>query len=208
MDGKTLANVDIGELTAGPQLAPETFAPIAGVVRQQGCMNPLPARLTSKQAPQCPEKARSLRIQGTASAQATIGVDGVPKIKKVVESVDQDLEASSVAAISKWRYDPALCNGRPVNLKTILQVNSKLSYWPSRNIDFPRFFPETGAGSGWLAAAGGTPALHQSAHRISRAAGMYLASLHRNRVGRASIATPPAYVELGSRGRVVGCDVV
>jgi len=105
IDGKTLANVDIGELTAGPQLAPATFAPIAGVVPQEGCMNPLPARLTSKQAPQYPEKAQSQRIQGTTPAQVTIGVDGVPKIKKVVESVDQDLEASSVAAISKWRYE-------------------------------------------------------------------------------------------------------
>jgi TonB family protein len=127
-DGRTLAKVNISELVTGAQFPPETFTPAAGVSPQAGCMNPLPARLAKKENPHYPESARSRRIQGTTATQVTIGIDGVPRIRKVVESPSPDLEASSLAAIQQWRYDPALCNGQPVEMETILQVNYSLSY--------------------------------------------------------------------------------
>ena len=127
--GKTLATVNITELATGAQFPSETFSPPAGVSPQTGCMNPVPARLVKKQSPEYPEKARAQRIQGTTSTQVTIGIDGAPLIRKVIESPSPDLEASSLTAIKQWRYDPALCNGQPVAMETILQVNYTLSYY-------------------------------------------------------------------------------
>jgi hypothetical protein len=93
-EGKTIAKVNISELTTNAQFPPETFAQPAGVSPRIGCMNPMPAQFAKKQNPEYPESARSRRIQGTTATQVTIGVDGVPIIRKVVESPSPDLAAS------------------------------------------------------------------------------------------------------------------
>jgi TonB family protein len=127
VDGKTFAKVSITALATGVQFPAEAFAPPAGISPRNGCMNPVGPRLAKTQAPHYPEAARSRRIEGTTATYVTIGIDGAPRIQKVVESRSPDLEASSLDAIKQWRYDPALCNGQPVDVDTILEVHYTLS---------------------------------------------------------------------------------
>ena len=56
-----------------------------------------------------------------------IGITGVPIIKKVVVNTDQELVRASEEAVRVWRYDPATCDGKPVSIETILQVNFTLT---------------------------------------------------------------------------------
>jgi TonB family protein len=127
-ENKTLAEVNITELSTPAQFPPETFTPPAGVAAQAGCMNPMLPRLVKRKNPEYPPSAKQQRHQGTVAFDTLIGTDGAPRIQKVVESADPDLEASSLSAISQWRYDPATCNGQPVQVETVLQVNYTLSY--------------------------------------------------------------------------------
>lgn len=127
-EDQSLAKVTVTELIANPQFSPDSFSAPAGLSPQQGCMNPQVARLIKKQPPSYPDRARSMYVQGTVSIQTAIGIDGIPRIDKVVQSPSSDLEQSSVSTIKEWRYDPASCDGKPVETDTLVQVNYTLSH--------------------------------------------------------------------------------
>lgn len=126
-DGKTLAKANVTELTTPSQFSPNSFTPPAGVTPQAGCMNPTSFRLIKRLFPQYPRSAREQHIQGFVALDVWIGSDGVPRIGKVVAHASPDLEQSSVDAIKEWRYDPATCNGNPVEVETVLRVKYTLS---------------------------------------------------------------------------------
>lgn len=124
---KTVATVNVKSLITPGQFPPNAFSPPDGVSPRLGCMNPTPPRLLKKQAPEYPQKARMQHIQGTTETGVLIGTDGIPKIRKEMAGSNPDLEAASARAITQWRYDPALCNGQPIEVETILQINYTLS---------------------------------------------------------------------------------
>jgi Gram-negative bacterial TonB protein C-terminal len=125
---EVVAKVNISELASPAQFPPDTFAPPSGVSPEAGCMNPSLPNLVKRQQPEYPPTARLQHHQGTVSFDALIGKDGVPRLRKLIESASPDLDASSQQALIQWRYDPAMCNGQPVEVETVLQVNYTLSY--------------------------------------------------------------------------------
>ena len=124
---KTDIRVRISEISTPVQFPSGTFAAPAGIASQPGCMNPTPARLTAKEMPLYPLGAKAQHQQGTVDTDVLIGTDGVPQIRKVVESPGPELATSSLIAIKQWRYEPAMCDGQPVVQETIITVNYMLS---------------------------------------------------------------------------------
>lgn len=123
-----VAKVKVGELSSPAQFPPDTFTPPAGVAPEAGCMNPSLPHLVKREQPEYPESARIRGRQGTVSFDVLIGKDGVPRFRRLIESAGADLDDSSRRALSLWRYDPAMCNGQPVQVETVLQVNYALSH--------------------------------------------------------------------------------
>lgn len=126
-NGKAVAKVKVNELIASDQFPPNAFTPPTGVTAQPGCMNPRPYRLINRIAPQYPSDARQQHVQGTVAVDVLIGTDGVPVIRKVVANASASLERSAQNAIVQWRYEPAACEGKPVPVETVLQINYTLS---------------------------------------------------------------------------------
>ena len=126
-NGKTVAKVKVNELIASDQFAPDAFIPPTGVQAQPGCMNPTPYRRIKSVAPEYPPDARQQQLQGTVSADVMIGTDGIPLIRKVVASPSASLGRSAQDAIAQWRYEPAACEGKPVQIETVLRINYALS---------------------------------------------------------------------------------
>ena len=126
-DGKEVASINIIELSTPGQFSPGSYTPPPGVSPRVGCMNPAPFRIAKMIYPEYPQTARERHIQGTVAVDAWIGADGVPRIGRVVSHASPDLEKSSLNAIAQWRYDPATCNGTPVDIQTVLKVNYTLS---------------------------------------------------------------------------------
>jgi len=124
---KLVAKVDVTELTSPAQFSPDTFTARPGVAAHAGCMNPLPPRLVNRQPPEYPSIARQQHHEGTVVFGALIGKDGALQLQRLLESAGSDLDDSSRRALSHWRYDPAVCNGQPVEVETVLQVNYTLS---------------------------------------------------------------------------------
>jgi len=127
-EGKTVARVNISDFTTPAQFPPNSFDPPARASPQAGCMNPTAPTLIKKIPPQYPDIALRVRIEGTVAVDARIGTDGIPRIGEVVGHANPDLERSTISALKEWRCEPATCNGKPVEVETVLQVNFSLRY--------------------------------------------------------------------------------
>lgn len=84
------------------------------------------ARVISQPAPVYPAAAGAASISGLVRMEAIIGKDGRVRTLKVI-SGDSFLTKAAIAAVSQWRYQPALLNGQPVEAATEIDVQVKPS---------------------------------------------------------------------------------
>ena len=126
-NGKTVVKVNVNDLIAPAEFPLNSFTPLVTVSAEAGCMNPMPYRRVKSLAPQYPQDARQQRIEGTVVVDVWIGTDGFPRIRKVTASPNASLEKAAATALTGWRYEPASCEGRPVQVETVLRVNYILS---------------------------------------------------------------------------------
>ncbi len=78
--------------------------------------------------PQYPMSARQAGIQGTVSIKMKIDLDGSVVGPRVVRSSgNQELDRAAIAAVSKWKYGPAVNRlGKPMAVATTVNVQFKL----------------------------------------------------------------------------------
>lgn len=84
------------------------------------------AKLIENRPPEYPESAKARGAQGMVVLEATIAADGTPENFKVISSPDDDLTKAALDAVIKWRYQPTLLNGDPVEVVTTVAVNFTL----------------------------------------------------------------------------------
>jgi protein TonB len=76
--------------------------------------------------PVYPAASRAAGIEGNVLISATIDKFGTVVNPKVVSKVDPDLAAAALDAVRQWRYKPALLNGQPMDIITVITVNFSL----------------------------------------------------------------------------------
>jgi TonB family protein len=79
------------------------------------------AKMTHHVAPEYPQTAKKMHMQGTVHLHAVIGKDGRVKDIRVIDG-DFDLAQAAVRAVRQWRYAPTLLNGQPVEVDTTISV--------------------------------------------------------------------------------------
>jgi protein TonB len=84
------------------------------------------ARLIFQPKPEYPPLAKMARIQGTVRLEAVISRDGTIQDLRVV-SGHPLLVKSAIEAVQRWRYQPTLLNGEPVEVVTEVDVNFTLA---------------------------------------------------------------------------------
>jgi len=84
------------------------------------------AKLIARPNPEYPPLAKMARIQGTVRLAAVISKDGTIQDLKAV-SGHPLLVKAAMDAVSRWRYQPTLLNGDPVEVVTEVDVNFTLS---------------------------------------------------------------------------------
>jgi TonB family protein len=82
-------------------------------------------KLIQGEQPAYPVLARQARIQGVVRLDVAIGVDGTPSHIQV-RAGHPLLVPAAVEAVRKWRYEPTLLNGRPVEVETVIDVDFAL----------------------------------------------------------------------------------
>lgn len=84
------------------------------------------AKLIAGPTPLYPPLAKATRIQGTVRIQAIIQRDGAIGHLQVLSGPALLINAA-VEAVQKWRYQPTLLNGEPVEVITEIDVNFALN---------------------------------------------------------------------------------
>ena len=80
------------------------------------------ARLVFQPKPEYPQIARMARLQGTVRLAATISAQGVIQSLQVLSGPPLLVKAAT-DAVARWRYQPTLLNGEPVEVSTEIDVN-------------------------------------------------------------------------------------
>jgi periplasmic protein TonB len=101
-----------------PSLGEGVAIPVSGKV--------VAPQLVLRVEPAYPETARIPRIQGLVILEAIITTDGRVEELRVLRSPSSLLSDSAVAAVSKWRYQPATLNGRAVKVFLTVNVEFKI----------------------------------------------------------------------------------
>jgi len=83
-------------------------------------------KLLQKTEPQYTAKARAAKIEGPVILSIVVGTDQRAHDIKVTKSLDQGLDASAVASIKTWRFQPGTKDGKPVSVRATIRVNFKL----------------------------------------------------------------------------------
>jgi protein TonB len=83
------------------------------------------AELIQRVEPVYPLLAKQQNLSGAVQVSATIGRDGKPHGLKRV-SGDPTLAQAAQYAISGWLYKPAVLNGEPVEVRTVITINFQI----------------------------------------------------------------------------------
>ena len=80
--------------------------------------------LIYKVEPEYSEEARRAVLNALVVMQCVVGDNGLPRDIRVVRGAGFGLDEQAVAALSKWRFNPGLLNGKtPVAVATTIEMN-------------------------------------------------------------------------------------
>ncbi len=102
------------------------------------------SRLITKVPADYPPVARAAHIEGNVVIKAIVGTDGSVLQAQIISGHPM-LSREALLSVSKWRYQPVLHDGSPVEVSTAVTVEFKLS-------DQPQTIKTAGAGSATSAA--------------------------------------------------------
>jgi TonB family protein len=86
----------------------------------------LAPKVLERQNPVYPDKERSAKIEGKVVLGLVVGTDGHAHDIKVTKSVTPALDASAVSAVSSWLFQPGTKKGKPVPIRTVIEINFRL----------------------------------------------------------------------------------
>jgi TonB family protein len=123
----TVRALPLGSPIGGPVGDAVAQAPQQQVVDGQDPGVTLP-KVISEVKPQYTPEAMKARIQGTGVLTAVIRTDGTPAEIKVTKSVDTEygLDKQAVDAISQWRFEPGVKDGKPVPVRVEIEVRFRM----------------------------------------------------------------------------------
>jgi TonB family protein len=107
----------------GPGFGPDDGGGIGGTGVGGRLIAP---RVLYKVEPEFSDEARKAKYQGTVLLTIEVGEDGQPHKLQVLRGLGLGLDEKAIEAVSRWKFRPALRNGRPVRAAATIAVNFRL----------------------------------------------------------------------------------
>jgi periplasmic protein TonB len=107
----------------GPGSGPDDGGGIGGIGLGGSLIAP---RVLYKVEPEFSDEARKAKYQGTVLLTIEVGEDGQPHKLHVLSGLGMGLDEKAIEAVSRWKFKPALRNGRPVRAAATIEVNFRL----------------------------------------------------------------------------------
>jgi protein TonB len=76
--------------------------------------------------PEFSEEARKAKYQGTCTLMLVVDSNGRPTNIRVANSLGMGLDEKAIEAAKKWKFEPAMKDGRPVAVEIALEVDFHL----------------------------------------------------------------------------------
>jgi periplasmic protein TonB len=76
--------------------------------------------------PEYSEEARKAKYQGVVVLWLVVGPDGKPRDIRVSRPLGMGLDQKAIEAVQRWRFEPAMKDGRPVAVQINVEVNFRL----------------------------------------------------------------------------------
>lgn len=109
----------------GPGVGIGSGGGIGGGVYKVGAGISAPQAIDSPD-PQYTEEARRAKTQGTCILWLIVDAGGHPQDVRVVRGLGHGLDAKAIDAVRQWRFQPAMKDGRPVNVEISVEVEFHL----------------------------------------------------------------------------------
>jgi TonB family protein len=112
------------------QNAPKTPAGAARSAQAAG-INPASLAASLKRTrytpPEFPSKALSQHLSGSVTVEYTVDASGDPRDVRVVEATPPGVfDKAAVSAVKRWKYDPVIANGAPVEVPVRTSIRFEL----------------------------------------------------------------------------------
>ena len=111
-DGATLHAQD-----AADKLPEGVYRPGQGVTAPKATYSP---------QPEYTDKARKQKINGTVVLTMVVTEEGKVRDVKVTKSLDRGLDKQAIAAVSTWKFEPGMKDGKPVAVQLPVEVDFRL----------------------------------------------------------------------------------
>jgi len=109
----------------GPGVGAGSGGGIGGGVYHVGEGISAPQAITAPD-PQYTEEARRAKTQGTCTLWMIVDSTGVPRDIRVVRGLGHGLDQKALEAVRQWRFQPAMKDGKPVNVEISVEVEFHL----------------------------------------------------------------------------------
>jgi periplasmic protein TonB len=76
--------------------------------------------------PNYSSKAQKAKLEGVVVVSIVVDTDGLPKNIKITRSLGMGLDEEAIKAVKKWRFKPAIKDGKPVAVQVNVEVNFRL----------------------------------------------------------------------------------
>jgi TonB family protein len=94
--------------------------------------------VVSQVEPSYTEQARAAGLEGMVRIGFQVGEDGAPLNLQLLQPLGLGLDEQALQAVSQWRFQPVLLNGRPALALAIVDVNFQLRGVTSKQALLPR----------------------------------------------------------------------
>ena len=109
----------------GPGVGPGSGGGIGGGVFKVGGGISAPQAISTPD-PEYTEEARRAKTQGTCILWLIVDAEGHPRDIRVVRGLGFGLDTKAIEAVKQWRFEPALKDGKPVNVQISVEVGFRL----------------------------------------------------------------------------------
>jgi TonB family protein len=118
------ARTPLKSTATGVQSRPDIFSPSYVPPNSRPKPNVITApRLVYYVDPQFPADAPKGKFLGVSVVALLVGTDGKPEQVRMVKSLGPEFDRAAVAAVARYRFEPALKHGKPVPVKVNVEVN-------------------------------------------------------------------------------------
>ena len=87
---------------------------------------PIPGTLISAPSPTHSERARKAKIEGSCIVGLVVDEKGNSTNLRIITGLGFGLDERAIEAVKKWKFEPALKDGKPVPAKIAVQVDFHL----------------------------------------------------------------------------------